>query len=349
MKLEEYLAGKKEIVLGFLGGSITEGAGASSEERNFCSLVTQWLTKQYPENSFQMVNAGVGGTDSSLGAYRVERDLLVHQPDVVFVEFATNDTDMSYDRGCATMEGIVRKILRRNKETRIVFIYTLTRRLIERYYARGMAPVSVRAHQRIADAYHIPSLNMGRLLYDRMLQEHARVEEYLPDTSHPNDAGYAFYAEKIIEFLLQMSWEAIPFPKEPVIPGNLEFARLVLAEKYEGENWTLVRQTMHGRLPSYVESNIFQAELVIPFEGTEIGIYWCMDKDSGKIGYHVDSCEEKKASGWDHYCVNFNRANSLMLVSGLEYGKHELHIRVLDEKDEASEGYYVRIGAFLIS
>ena len=31
MKLEEYLAGKKEIVLGFLGGSITEGAGASSK------------------------------------------------------------------------------------------------------------------------------------------------------------------------------------------------------------------------------------------------------------------------------------------------------------------------------
>lgn len=49
------------------------------------------LRRRYPSVKFQEVNAGIGGTGSDLGAFRMDRHVIVHEPDLVFIEFAQND------------------------------------------------------------------------------------------------------------------------------------------------------------------------------------------------------------------------------------------------------------------
>ena len=47
--------------------------------------------RDFPHSETRLVNAGLGGTGSLSGAFRVQRDLLQAEPDVVIVEFAVND------------------------------------------------------------------------------------------------------------------------------------------------------------------------------------------------------------------------------------------------------------------
>lgn len=57
-----------ELVIGFLGGSITQGSLSSSADTCYAALVYQWWVRSFPRAAFHYVNAGIGGTDSLYGA-----------------------------------------------------------------------------------------------------------------------------------------------------------------------------------------------------------------------------------------------------------------------------------------
>ena len=77
-------AGEK-LTIGFIGGSITQGAGASSEKTNYVSLVGEYLKSTFSDKDVTIINAGIPGTDSKYGWYRLENDVISYNPDIVFI------------------------------------------------------------------------------------------------------------------------------------------------------------------------------------------------------------------------------------------------------------------------
>ena len=84
------LESKQEVTIAFIGGSITEGLTAGPE-KCWAKLTYDRLCEKYPDTKINYVNAGLSGTPSVLGNIRLQRDVLDHKPDMVFVEFAVND------------------------------------------------------------------------------------------------------------------------------------------------------------------------------------------------------------------------------------------------------------------
>ena len=62
------------VTVAVIGGSITAGAGASSREKNYGSLLAQWWREAFPQAKIELVNAGIGATGSNYGALRAQRD-----------------------------------------------------------------------------------------------------------------------------------------------------------------------------------------------------------------------------------------------------------------------------------
>src|SRR5690606_9136467 len=76
----------------FFGASLTWGANASDpNETSYRAVVRDLLEKEYPAARFRFRDSAIGGTGSQLGAFRLERDVLAHKPDLVFVDFSAND------------------------------------------------------------------------------------------------------------------------------------------------------------------------------------------------------------------------------------------------------------------
>ena len=143
-----------QINVAYIGGSITEA------EHGWRSLTYNWLVTQYPKVLFKQINATIGGTGSNLGVFRLERDVLVNHPDLVFVEFAVNDGNSPAEAIQVAMEGIVRKIWRQNPETDICFVYTLAENGVKSLQEGNFQP-SAAAMEQVADHYRIPSIHMG--------------------------------------------------------------------------------------------------------------------------------------------------------------------------------------------
>ena len=84
----------------FFGGSLTWGAGSSDPN------VTSWrgetmkkLREMYPKTSWYFKDSAIGGTGSSLGVFRMERDVFRHAPDLVLLDFTLNDNLSGSDKG----------------------------------------------------------------------------------------------------------------------------------------------------------------------------------------------------------------------------------------------------------
>lgn len=111
----------QDVTLAYLGGSITEGAGATGVTSNAdCYAETSYneFKKAYglgDGSNVHFINAGMSGTPSSLGVIRYQNDVLNQMeygkyPDVLCIEFVVNDYD-ECTKG-EGMESIIREAAR---------------------------------------------------------------------------------------------------------------------------------------------------------------------------------------------------------------------------------------------
>jgi len=173
------------VTVVFLGGSITENRGS------FATTIPKWLGEQYPAAKIQAINAGWGGTGSALGAQRMDREVLVHHPDLLFVEFAVNDMATP---DFAHMERIVRKTWTANAETDIVFLYTISQSDLD-FYKKGIFPPSIVEHEKAAAHYGVPMIAIGESVAAKVLAGSLAWPDFSNDTCHPHLRGYTHYTE----------------------------------------------------------------------------------------------------------------------------------------------------------
>jgi len=96
-----------------LGGSLTWGANASAPQiTSYRGRMGTWLRERYPDTPVHLIDASIGGTGSMLGLFRLDRDVLAHKPDMVFLDFTYNDGIMHGDDfTSAAYESILRELL----------------------------------------------------------------------------------------------------------------------------------------------------------------------------------------------------------------------------------------------
>ena len=179
------------VTIVYLGGSITEGATAQPQAtRCYAYLSAHAFAEAYMPDPKQLhyVNAGISGTPSVLGITRLQQDVLRHEPDIVFVEFAVNDSNQTPYR--IVYESMVRKLLASESQPAVILIFTFLEngyscqphmQQVGKHYDLGMISVK--------DAIQ-PQINLGNITW----------RDYSSDSSHPNTAAHAFIAEMISHY-----------------------------------------------------------------------------------------------------------------------------------------------------
>ncbi|MEQ9071972.1 MAG: SGNH/GDSL hydrolase family protein, partial [Gimesia chilikensis] len=202
----------KEVNVAYLGGSITAANGWRVK-------TTKWLKEAFPKARIHEIHAAIGGTGSDLGVFRLQRDVLDHKPDLVFVEFAVNDGGRQPEAIWDSMDGIVRQIWQANPQTDICFVYTF-RVNYEKELREGECPRAASAMELLADHYGIPSINValkiaeleqqGKLKFqsDKPLAD--GIIQFSKDGVHPLDQGHEIYTEVIGDAIQKMETDSQP-------------------------------------------------------------------------------------------------------------------------------------------
>ena len=180
----------EELTIGFIGGSITQGVGASNSNKCYAKLVYDWWCDTFPQATFHYVNAGIGGTTSQFGCARVQPDLLDSKPDFVVVEFSVNDDATSFF--AETYESLVRMILLANPDAAVMVLNMVQ-------YNSGANAQMI--HNEVAKHYDLPAVSMKDSIYREIILKHLEATDVTVDMIHPNDTGHAYGAEIVTYFL----------------------------------------------------------------------------------------------------------------------------------------------------
>lgn len=346
------------ITIAYLGGSITAGAGASNEQMSYRARVTSYIRSKLPDSEVKEINAGLGGTGSFLGAFRVKRDCMNAKPDLVFIEFAVNDDGETEKQCVAYLEGIVRQIWTLNPQCDIVLIYTATEDWFN-IYKTGDMPGSVKAHEKVADYYGIPCINVG-IAASMMVEKNIwNTKDFSLDGVHPTDAGYALYADMIVSSgeAAWSQWKPdspkpqralLPSPISmlPIEPGTLIPASKVIAD----ENWKITPKSPTGYFSNVLESDVPGAELTFHFTGSYLGFFDDLGPDCGAIEYSIDGGNWITLQNFDQWAKNFYRPHCRKLAENLSpVREHTLKLRIAEAQHQESKGRFFRPGYFLVA
>ncbi len=190
----------KQGTVAFIGGSITEMG-----EHGHSGMVERFLQARFPETKFNFVNAGIASTCSTTGAFRLSRDVLSHNPDLLFVEFAVNDDQdaMHARRDCIRgMEGIIRQARKQNPKIDIVVTHFVNDPMLAQLQ-NGETPLASGAHELVARHYGVATSDLAREVAQRVAAGTLTWKEY--GGTHPVEAGNRVAADQI-EDLLSAAW-----------------------------------------------------------------------------------------------------------------------------------------------
>ena len=177
----------RPITVAAIGGSITEGFIATPRSEAWFPLTIAGLQARFPRSIITAVNAGSRGTGSDFGAQRLRADVLVHNPDIVIVEFSVNDwlRNATEQDAVSNMESIVRQC--RAWPTRPVVLF------LETIMPDGSNTEAW--HTKVARRYNIPVVSMRAGLWPELEAGRLATTDLWADEWHPNNRGHAYLAE----------------------------------------------------------------------------------------------------------------------------------------------------------
>lgn len=116
----------QKITVAFIGGSITEGSGASAS-KCYAALVVRWLKNKFGSDNVNYINAGIGTAGSFFGVHRVDKDVIAHNPDIVFTDFAVNDKGKDEELEISCYDALVQKLYNCSSKPAVISLAMVTK------------------------------------------------------------------------------------------------------------------------------------------------------------------------------------------------------------------------------
>ncbi len=196
-KMIERAQAGEYVTIGMMGGSITEGAGASDYRQCWASRFAVRFGTAYGVNNGSnvgLVNAGVGGTPSTFGYMRFGRDIIERvpgkdpdgYPDLVVIEFAVNDWGEPSGHRC--FESMVKEVLQQPNEPAVIILFSM----------RDDGWNLQNELRKIGDTYDLMMVSIPDGIYSHVGKEITK-KDFFFDEYHPSSTGHRIMCDCLMQ------------------------------------------------------------------------------------------------------------------------------------------------------
>jgi len=321
--------------IAIIGGSITEGAGASSYENSYAYKLEQYFKSKY--TNLKLLNLGAEGTASNFALFRLKRDLENFKPDIIFVEFAVNDRTYKSIDSTIYFEGLIRECSKYTNKIIIIDMPT------------GMCDSCTSIHKKIAYFYNLPVIDVQDAVWRKIGNREITWTKISIDNLHPNDKGHGLYYEIIKKELEKIELEKIEIRIDSRVISKYRFMNPVLIEhsnenieyygKWREETYNLNNKFKYGA----VSDNVGDA-IIFKFKGKHLAIMNLLSRDGGRL-----KCQLDEYSFYiDLYSESDGKFDTNIEFKDLENTEHTLTMVIDKDRNPKSSGNKIVIGGFLI-
>ncbi len=348
--------GNKKLNVVYFGGSVTEGYGGPGFDSSKCwrNLSGEWLKNTFPEATINTINCACGESGTLLGSYRLNKDVLSQNPDLIFLEYSINDKydNATYERASYQFETIVRGIKEAFPTCDIitVLVTDYDKADAARKANGGNLHTQAQAHEDICKIYNIPSIHVGRALAD-LLPGGFTYEQWKAicgayDTVHLKEGGNQVYFDVIKEYLNSQlvygeydgsaaTYNLPEVQNNHLLNGNITYIQpsKALIDRSNQLGGSGVSYKYDTAFPLRGYDDIFNFwygdvdhTLAIEFNGTEL-IALLHNYNDSRNG-ESNRTYEISIDGGEYTSHKFYHMNPTVLATGLSAGNHIAKIRV---------------------
>jgi lysophospholipase L1-like esterase len=184
----------------FHGHSVPAGYFNTPNVRTFESYpfqVLKQLKGLYPYAVINIINTSIGGENSISGELRFESDVLIHKPDVLFIDYALNDRSAGLEKSREAWEKMIEKALA--KGIKVILLTPSPDQgeniqdpdaVLEKY-AQQIRNLSGKFGVGVVDSYEIFKL---------VAVSGDTLSKYMAQSNHPNEKGHLLIANEIMKY-----------------------------------------------------------------------------------------------------------------------------------------------------
>lgn len=228
----------ENVSIAYIGGSITEGAGASSPNECYAYQSYEYFKATYGQgdgSNITFVNAGMGGTPSALGIIRYDRDVTEYggiEPDIVFIEFAVNDYQEPTNG--EAYESLVRKVLSSKNSPAVVLLFSVFQ---SKWNMQDL-------YIPVGEYYKLPMISIKDAVVPELEEGRMTDPLFFADQYHPTTYGHTIMSDCIINYYktmdeMDVQGEDFVIPLEAKI-GNAYEEIQMIDSSYHGEEIEII-------------------------------------------------------------------------------------------------------------
>ena len=342
----------EEVTIAYIGGSITQGAGAKPIGTNSYAYCSYEMFKQRfgkgDGSNVHFIKAGVGGTPSELGLTRYEDDVLRQgavTPDVVVIEFAVNDAGDETNGVC--YESLALMAMEGPGNPAVVLLFSV---FMDDYNLQDNL-------SRVGYHYNLPMVSIKNAVTPNFYEDTPVItkRQFFYDLYHPSNDGHRIMAD-CLDYFWKLAEEGetpaedVDLTKEGVI-GNryraliafgkddaAKHVKCLSAGSFTGTDNMLqcVEQDANAyTTPEFPDHWMYEGASEQPESFTmtmECKDLLLVYKDSGDPSFGtaevlVDGVVTRTINPLE---VGWNHCNAVIVYTGEEVKEHQVEVRMTD-------------------
>ncbi len=200
LELQQKWPGNRTINLVFHGHSVPAGYFKTPIVNNLESyphLVYKELTAQYPFAVINLINTAIGGEDSKSGAQRFDMDVLNHNPDVLFIDYALNDRRIGLDSAKIAWESMIQKALA--QDIKVILLTPSPDQKVDLKEDDTILDQHSNQIRELSDKYKLGLVDSYEL-FKKALVSGDSLPALMSQGNHPNEKGHTLIAKGILEY-----------------------------------------------------------------------------------------------------------------------------------------------------
>ncbi|HEX5024505.1 MAG TPA: GDSL-type esterase/lipase family protein [Agriterribacter sp.] len=200
--LQKEWPNNKTINLVFHGHSVPAGYFKTPVVNTLASYpyqVLKALKTQYPYAVINIINTSMGGENSEGGANRFESDVLVHKPDVLFLDYILNDRGIGLEKAKASWEVMIEKSLA--DHIKIILLTASPDTSVNMLQPGNELEKHSNQVKDLADKYGIGIADSYAAFKQKVIAGDS-ITHYMSQINHPNEKGHSLIAAEILKYFV---------------------------------------------------------------------------------------------------------------------------------------------------
>ncbi len=190
----------RTINIVFHGHSVPSGYYNTPNVRTldaYPHMVLKSIKEKYPYAVVNVITTSIGGENSTQGVKRFKNDVLTHKPDVLFIDYALNDRNVTLDEACKAWGRMIK--MAKKKGVKVVLCTPSPDKrvsLSEQYTILDEHSQQIRM---LAKEYRLGLVDSYKT-FKQEFSEGLKYADFMATVNHINERGHWLVTNEIMKY-----------------------------------------------------------------------------------------------------------------------------------------------------